>query len=92
MVLGQRGGLRKLGSVLDSPVFAAQVLCLRLAVIKCHARGPVDPQALSLRLQGRDAHLGYAAAWSETHPRTLYLLDEEAAAWARSGAMRLMHG
>lgn len=92
MVLGQRGGLRKLDSVLDSPVFAAQVLCLRLAVIKCHARGPVDAHALNLRLQGRDAHLGYSAAWAETHPRTLYLLDEEAAAWARSGAMRLTHG
>ncbi len=92
MVLGQRGGLRKLGDLLDSPVFSTQVLCLRLAVIKCHARGPVDPQALTLKLQGRDAHLGYSAAWAESHPRTLYLLDEELATWSRSGALRLVHG
>ncbi|MCP5285846.1 MAG: exopolyphosphatase [Burkholderiaceae bacterium] len=92
MVLGQRGGLRKLGGVFDSPVFTAQVLCLRLAVIKCHARGPVDPQALRLTLQGREAHVGFSGAWAETHPRTLYLLEEEAAAWARSGALRLTFG
>jgi exopolyphosphatase/guanosine-5'-triphosphate,3'-diphosphate pyrophosphatase len=92
MVLGQRGGLRKLGGALDSPVFAAQVLCLRLAVIKCHARGPVNPQALSLSLQGREARLGFSAAWAETHPRTLFLLREEAEAWARSGTLKLAIG
>jgi exopolyphosphatase / guanosine-5'-triphosphate,3'-diphosphate pyrophosphatase len=92
MVLGQRGGLRKLDGALDSPIFAAQVLCLRLAVIKCHARGTVDPNALSLRLKGRDARLGYSPAWADTHPRTLFLLQEEAEAWARGGAMRLTLG
>jgi exopolyphosphatase/guanosine-5'-triphosphate,3'-diphosphate pyrophosphatase len=88
MVLGQRGGLRKLDSALDSPVFAAQVLCLRLAVIKCHARGPVDPAALSLRLKGRDARLRFARGWADNHPRTLFLLHEEIEAWARGGALR----
>ena len=92
MVLGQRGGLRKLDGALDSLAFAAQVLCLRLAVIKCHARGPVDPQALSLRLKGRDARLAYAKAWVGAHPRTLFLLQEEAEAWARGGALRLTPG
>ena len=42
MVLGQRGGLRKLDSGLANPTFAWQALCLRLAVIKCHARGAID--------------------------------------------------
>ena len=43
LVLGQRGGLRKVeASAGATPQFAWQVLCLRLAVIKCHARGAID--------------------------------------------------
>jgi exopolyphosphatase/guanosine-5'-triphosphate,3'-diphosphate pyrophosphatase len=89
LVLGQRGGLRKLEGPLASPAFAWQVLCLRLAVIKCHARGPVDSRALTLRSRGRDAQLGHGARWAETHPRTLFLLREEADAWARGTPLRL---
>jgi exopolyphosphatase/guanosine-5'-triphosphate,3'-diphosphate pyrophosphatase len=89
LVLGQRGGLRKIETPLAAAAFAWQVLCLRLAVIKCHARGPVDRRALSLRGRGREAHLGFSPAWAETHPRTLFLLREEAEAWARSGVLRL---
>jgi exopolyphosphatase/guanosine-5'-triphosphate,3'-diphosphate pyrophosphatase len=90
LVLGQRGGLRKLEATLAQPLFAWQVLCLRLAAIKCHARGPVNPQALQLALRGADAQLSFTPAWAETHPRTLYLLQEEAAVWARQGPMRLL--
>lgn len=89
MALGQRGGLRKLEGSLAQDSFAWQVLCLRLAVIKCHARGEPDLQALSLRAQAQDAVLGYSPAWAESHPRTLFLLQEEAAAWARNGSLRL---
>jgi exopolyphosphatase/guanosine-5'-triphosphate,3'-diphosphate pyrophosphatase len=89
LVLGQRGGLRKLEPQLASEAFAWQVLCLRLAVIKCHARGVPDLSALSLRARGREARLEYSAAWAESHPRTLFLLQEEAADWARSGTLRL---
>jgi len=66
------------------------VLCLRLAIIKCHARGEVDVQVLSLRVKGCDALLAYSAAWVESHPRTQFQLVEEAAAWARSGPLRLV--
>jgi exopolyphosphatase/guanosine-5'-triphosphate,3'-diphosphate pyrophosphatase len=90
LVLGQRGGLRKIESPLAGAAFAWQVLCLRLAVIKCHARGPVDRRALSLQARGREAHLGFTAHWAETHPRTLFLLREEAEAWARSGVLKLV--
>lgn len=90
MVLGQRGGLRKLDGALESPIFAAQVLCLRLATIACHARGGVDAGALTLALRGRDARVTVAEAWAEAHPRTLFLLHEEAEAWARSGALRVV--
>lgn len=90
LVLGQRGGLRKMEPQLAGPGFAWQVLCLRLAVIQCHARGAVDASAWTLRADGRDAVIGYAPGWAEQHPRPLFLLHEEAAAWARSGPLRLL--
>ena len=90
LVLGQRGGLRKVEPQMASETFAWQVLCLRLAAIKCHARSGADPKALSLRARGRDALLGCSAGWAESHPRTLFLLREEATAWTRSGPLRLL--
>lgn len=90
LVLGQRGGLRKLEAQLCSERFAWQVLALRLAAIKCHARGPVDVKALRLRRDGRTARLALRSAWAERHPRTLHLLREEAEAWARQEPLRLV--
>ena len=90
LVLGQRGGLRKLEPQLASEIFAWQVMCLRLAAIKCHARGEVSTSALGLSSRGRDALLSFSPRWADTHPRTLYLLQEEAAVWARSGPLRLV--
>ena len=85
LVLAQRGGLRKVDAQLASEVFAWQVLCLRLAVIEHHARDAQAP-ALSLRAKARQATLRWPAGWPDAHPRTLYLLREEAAAWARLGS------
>ena len=90
LVLAQRGGLRKVETGLASEVFAWQVLCLRLAIIKCHARGEVDTSALQLRRDGGQALLQFTPAWAETHPRTLHLLREEALAWERSGSLKLL--
>lgn len=89
LVLAQRGSLRKSEDALEREVFAWQVLCLRLAIIKCHARRPVDNSALRLRRDGAQARLGFAPEWVERNPRTMYLLTEEVAAWQRSGSLRL---
>jgi exopolyphosphatase/guanosine-5'-triphosphate,3'-diphosphate pyrophosphatase len=89
LVLGQRGGLRKIEAALSADILAWQVLCLRLAVIKCHARGAVDTQTLALQANGREAQLSLPVGWAESNPRTLFLLHEEAANWARSGPIRL---
>ncbi len=89
LVLGQRGGLRKVEASLTQETFAWQVLCLRLAIIKCHARGEVDDGAIALERHGSLARLAFDADWAATHPRTLYLLQEEAQAWARGGVLRL---
>jgi exopolyphosphatase/guanosine-5'-triphosphate,3'-diphosphate pyrophosphatase len=90
LVLGQRGGLRKIDNALGVSTFAWQVLCLRLAVIKCHARDRVSADALGLSARGRDAPLRFSAEWAESHPRTVYLLREEAESWAKAGTLRLL--
>ena len=90
LVLGQRGGLRKLEAQLCSERFAWQVLALRLAAIKCHARGLVDPKALSLKRDGRQALLGFRNDWANSHPRALHLLREETESWARQELPKLV--
>ncbi len=90
LVLGQRGGLRKIEPQLISERFAWQVLALRLAVIKCHARTLVDSRALRLLRDGRQARLGFADAWATSHPRTLHQLREEAETWARQDSLKLV--
>ena len=90
LVLGQRGGLRKIEPQLCSERFAWQVLALRLAVIKCHARGAIDPQALRLRRDGKQARLSYRSDWANNHLRTMHLLREEAEMWARQDSPKLV--
>ena len=90
LVLGQRGGLRKVEAGLTREDFAWQLLCLRLGVIKCHARGEIDPSAMQIRRSGSVAELGFASGWTEAHPRTRHLLQEEALAWERNGPLRLV--
>ena len=89
LVLGQRGGLRKIETSLTREDFVWQLLCLRLAIIKCHARGDVSADAMHLKRRGSVAELGFAPGWTEAHPRTRHLLDEEAAMWERGGPLRL---
>ncbi|HET7795248.1 MAG TPA: Ppx/GppA phosphatase family protein [Rhizobacter sp.] len=89
LVLAQRGGLKKVEMQLADDNFAWQTLCLRLAIIKCHARGEIDPLALRLTRQGSQAVLSFSPSWAETHPRALFLLNEEVAAWER-GPLRLV--
>ncbi len=90
LVLGQRGGLRKVEQSLALADFAWQVLCLRLAIIKCHARGEVRTDVLALAEPADlQALLSFGEAWAETHPRTLFLLREEVDMWARGGTLKL---
>jgi exopolyphosphatase/guanosine-5'-triphosphate,3'-diphosphate pyrophosphatase len=90
LVLAQRGGLRKVEMLLGNDEFAWQAMVLRLAVIACHARGTADGTAPMLSREGDVARLAVLPAWTQTHPRTLHLLREEAQAWARMGSLRLV--
>jgi exopolyphosphatase/guanosine-5'-triphosphate,3'-diphosphate pyrophosphatase len=89
LVLGQRGGLRKMEPGLGRTGFAAQLLCLRLAVIECHARGEVDARAPRLTLRDGVAGLTWRDGWEREHPRTVHLLRQEAEAWSKTGVLRL---
>lgn len=90
LVLAQRGGLRKVESSLGDFDWAWQVLCLRLAVICCHARTDADRLRLRLaRRNGRCALLGWDACAVAVSPQTLFLLREEAQAWERVSSLRL---
>jgi exopolyphosphatase / guanosine-5'-triphosphate,3'-diphosphate pyrophosphatase len=90
LVLGQRGGLRKMDAQLTQSGFAWQVLCLRLAIIACHARSDVGSASLHLTRRKDGALLSFAPGWAEAHPRTLHLLREEAEAWGRNSTMSLL--
>jgi len=87
LVLGQRGGLRKMETSLQSPGFALHLLCLRLAVIVSHARDDVEPAAIRLRADGAAPEVKLAASWAESNPRALHLLRDEIDAWARTGVL-----
>jgi exopolyphosphatase / guanosine-5'-triphosphate,3'-diphosphate pyrophosphatase len=87
LVLGQRGGLRKMELALQNASFALHLLCLRLAVIVCHARDDVDAAAIALRADGAAPSITLAPSWAESHPRALYLLRDEVDAWGRTGVL-----
>ena len=90
LVLAQRGGLRKVEASLGDADWAWQVLCLRLAVIRCHARDDVvEPRLRLARRNGRTAVLTWRPSAIAPNPRTLYLLREEAQAWEKVSSLRL---
>ena len=89
LVLGQRGGLRKIETALVREDFMWQLLCLRLGVIKCHARGDINGDALRLRTAPNGVVLSFAPGWAESHLRTGHLLNEEVVMWERSGPLKI---
>lgn len=92
LALGQRGGLRKMEEQLADEALLWQLLALRLAVIAAHGRVDIDAQDLTLERQGRKLRLRLPAAWPISQPRLVYLLQEEAQAWTKSGTVELALG
>jgi exopolyphosphatase/guanosine-5'-triphosphate,3'-diphosphate pyrophosphatase len=84
LVLGHRGKLRKLEAAFDDGPFVHQLLCLRLAVILCHARRDPAWQGLRLRRSAQGATLALPAAWARAWPQSAFLLQEEVAAWQKT--------
>jgi exopolyphosphatase/guanosine-5'-triphosphate,3'-diphosphate pyrophosphatase len=87
LVLGHRGKLRKLEAVLNDPDMVFQLLCLRLAVILCHAKR--DPELDGMQLKRSDSdgsliQLTCRNGWAEEHPQSAHLLREEELAWQKT--------
>jgi exopolyphosphatase/guanosine-5'-triphosphate,3'-diphosphate pyrophosphatase len=61
-----------------------QLLCLRLAVILCHARREPDLKGLRLRVAGRQVTLALRPEWAKAYPQSAHLLREETAAWQKT--------
>ena len=77
--------LRKIEADLGDTLFAVQLLCLRLAVILCHARRDPDLHGLTLGLDGSRFSLRARTGWAASYPQSAYLLREEIEAWQRTG-------
>jgi exopolyphosphatase / guanosine-5'-triphosphate,3'-diphosphate pyrophosphatase len=84
LVLGQRGNLKKVSSLLEEPERAAALLALRLAVILNHARRDVAFERWTLRF-ARSIDFGLERDWLDQHPLSRHLLEEEAEQWQRIG-------
>jgi exopolyphosphatase/guanosine-5'-triphosphate,3'-diphosphate pyrophosphatase len=84
LVLGQRGKLRKLEPDLGDELFAKQLLCLRLAVLLCHARKDPDISALRLSYRAKGFKLTTVPGWSKQYPQSAWLMEEEVEAWQKS--------
>lgn len=87
LVLGHRGKLRKLDADFDDALFMGQLMCLRLAVILCHARRDPDLKGLALESAGDTGHefmLSCHADWCSAYPQSTHLLCEEILAWQKT--------
>ena len=86
LVLGHHGKLRKVEAALAEPVFATQLLALRLAVLLCHARRDPDTQPLRVAIAGpREFSVNCKPSWAELYPQSAHLLREEVLAWQKAG-------
>jgi len=87
LVLGHRGKLRKLEPVLQQEDLVLQLLCLRLAVILCHARRDPDLKGVSLSQDAQHPttlYLNCRPAWASSYPQSAHLLREEGLAWQKT--------
>ena len=84
LVLGQRGKLRKMEAALADELFAKQLLCLRLAVLLCHARQMPEHAAIRLGYKNGGFRLSTADGWARRFPQSAWLLGEEVQAWQKT--------
>ena len=87
LVLGHRGKLRKLEVDFEDHFFVQQLLCLRLAVILCHARRDPDLKGMQLDAgtnQDKTFALTCRPGWAEAFPQSSHLLKEEVVAWQKT--------
>lgn len=84
LVLGQRGKLKKLEQALQEELFAKQLMCLRLAVLLCHARQMPDHGSVRLSFRAGAFKLSTTPGWARRFPQSAWLLGEEVLAWQKT--------
>lgn len=87
LVLGHRGKLRKLDADFEDHPFMQQLMCLRIAVILCHARRDPDLEGLQIESSSSEAKnfaLRYRQGWADAYPQSVHLLREEVLAWQKT--------
>ena len=87
LVLGHRGKLRKVEAALENADMVFQLLCLRLAVILCHARRDPDLGGISLKQSDAERpvmRLTCRPDWAESYPQSAHLLREEMMSWEKT--------
>lgn len=95
LVLGHRGKLRKLEADFEDRAFVQQLLCLRVAVILCHARRDPDLKGLMLESGAEPEQLFVLTCrpgWAEAFPQSAYLLQEEVLAWQKTSWALIVSG
>lgn len=84
LVLAHKGKLKKIEADFYDRGFVAQLICLRLAVIFCHARQMPNLKNLKVSISGQAIHLTMPESWLSEYPQTCYLLEEEVIAWQKT--------
>ena len=84
LILGYRGKLKRLEADFSDRIFVMQLICLRLAVILCHARQTPNLRGFQLHSQNNSIQLTLPKTWREKYPQSYYLLDEETMAWQKT--------
>ncbi len=84
LILGQKGNLRKIGEVFDTPDFAKALLALRLSVIFLHSRLEINFDQVRVRFKNK-IELEFTKNWLQEHPTALYWLEKEVEWWGQIG-------
>ncbi|TAG26226.1 MAG: Ppx/GppA family phosphatase [Burkholderiales bacterium] len=86
LVLGHKGKLRKLDADFEDVRFVQQLMCLRLAVLLCHARVTPVIKGLSLicHADQKRFSLQYSSSWGAKFPQSMHLLQQEVLAWQKT--------
>ncbi len=87
LVLGHRGKLRKLEIDFEDQLFVQQLLCLRIAVILCHARREPDFKGFQFEASAapeKTFALTCRSGWADAFPQSAHLLREEVLAWQKT--------
>lgn len=84
LILGHRAKLKRLDADFSDRIFIMQLVCLRLAVILCHARQMPNLRGMQLHMINNTVTLTVAKSWAEKFPQSYYLLDEEMIAWQKT--------